>query len=288
MVELTESSGAGMVRFTDNPTDDNICVRGEDLKGGQIVLHKGDKIGPQQIAVLAAVGCVRPPVFRRPKVGVIATGSELVRPDEKPQGSQIRDSNSWQICAQVERVGGIVNNYGIVPDDEEKTRTAVCKATTENDVVIVCGGVSVGEYDYVPQILKQSNFELLFEKIAVKPGKPTVFGIRNGTYCFGLPGNPASAFVIFEVLVKPFLYKLMGHDYEPRYVHAELTTHIRRKDTQRLEWIPVLTENDGTAKLIEYHGSAHIGAFCGANGLVAIDIGVAEIEKGTVVPVRLL
>jgi len=94
--------------------------------------------------------------------------------------------------------------------------------------------------------------------------------------------------VIFEVLVKPFLYKLMGHDYEPRYVHAELTTHIRRKDTQRLEWIPVLTENDGTAKLIEYHGSAHIGAFCGANGLVAIDIGVAEIEKGTVVPVRLL
>ena len=113
-------------------------------------------------------------------------------------------------------------------------RTALKKAISENDVVIVSGGVSVGDFDFVPQIFKKNNVELLFEKIAIKPGKPTIFGLSEKGYCFGLPGNPVSSFVLFELLVKPFIYKLMGHNYKPVNIHTKLEeSFISRKSSKR-------------------------------------------------------
>lgn len=288
MVEFTSNPTEETVRFTGRDTDDNIWRRGDDLKASDTVLHKGDRIAPQHIAVLAAVGCVRPRVSLPPQVGIMVTGSELVAPTQKPDGSKIRDSNSSVLAALVGQVGVVAFDYGVVADLPEQISAAVSKAAAENDVILISGGVSMGDYDYVPAILRRNHFDLLFEKIAVKPGKPTVFGIRNGTYCFGLPGNPVSVFVIFELFVRPFLYKLMGHNYKPRNLLAELAEPVRRKHTERLEWLPVLTDSDGTVKLIEYHGSGHISALCQAEGLISIDVGASEIEKGTVVRVRLL
>ncbi len=295
MVEFTESLEGNKVRFTGGRTADNICGKAENIKAGQIVLRKGVRIKPQHIATLASVGCVRPLVASRPAVGIIATGNELVAPAQKPAISQIRDSNSYQLCAQVQRLGAIGQNYGIAADTETEINGVLKKAIAENDVVIISGGVSMGDYDLVPGVLKQNGVKVLFEKLAIKPGKPTVFGVCGGSpplsrgqVCFGLPGNPAAGFVIFELLVKPFLYKMMGHDYNPSCIPVAVTESVRRKKTERQSWIPVAITEAGTAKPVEYHGSAHINALCEADGLISIDIGVAEIERGTTVSVRII
>ncbi len=185
-------------------------------------------------------------------------------------------------------MGSIATNYGVAGDTTGHIDSMFKKAAEENDVVIFSGGVSVGDFDLVPEILKQNGVDLLFEKIAVKPGKPTVFGVSERVYCFGLPGNPVSTFVLFEILVKPFLYKLMGYNYRYPNVQMPLCETLRRKKTIRQRWLPVAITEKGTVKGVEYHGSAHINSLSGADGLVSMDVGVAEIEKGTIVPVRLI
>ena len=146
----------------------------------------------------------------------------------------------------------------------------------------------MGDFDFVPGVLRQNNIELLFEKIALKPGKPTIFGKSDNLFCFGIPGNPVSTFVVFELLIKPFLYKLMGHDFAADNIRLELSETLSRKDTERLGWFPVRIMDSGQLKPIEYHGSAHLNALSDANGLVSLDVGVAEIPKGAFVPVRLI
>jgi len=288
MIEHTENVGEHAILFRGEQTPDNFCRKGEDIKIGEVVLKKGSRIGPQHIAVAASVGHTRPLVAKRPSVAIIATGDELVEPALKPGPSQIRNSNSFQLVAQVESVGAAVRDYGVVKDVTTEIDRVVKTAVSDNDVVIVSGGVSVGDLDLVPGILKQNKVKLLFEKIAVEPGKPTVFGISDKTYFFGLPGNPVSTFVVFELLVKPFFYKLMGCDYSPISVRMPLGETIVRKNTERQSWIPVKVTNTGTVKQVEYHGSAHILALCNADGLISIEIGTANIEKGAMVPVRLI
>jgi molybdopterin molybdotransferase len=302
MVELTENPTAGTVRFTGGKTDDNIRPQGRDIKAGQVVLRSGTRIRPQDIAVLAMVGHAEVLVSQKPKAGIIATGDELVEPHSKPSPWRLRNSNSPQLAAQLERAGAVVTDYGIAKDTTGEIDRIFKKAAAENDVVLLSGGVSMGDFDLVPGILKKNNIELLFERIAIKPGKPTVFGVmsrasrtRNAgkmpatpVYCFGLPGNPVSTFVVFELLVKPFLYKLMDHDYTPPNVQMPLDESIRRKDTERRGWMPVKITDAGTLKKVEYHDSGHINALCGADGLVCMDVSVAEIPKGTIVQVRLI
>ncbi len=179
-------------------------------------------------------------------------------------------------------------DYGIVKDVASDIDAVLKIALVENDVVIISAGVSVGDFDLVPAALHRNGVSLRFEKIAVKPGKPTVFGVWERGYCFGLPGNPVSTFVVFELLVKPFLYRLMGHDYRPRYVQMRLDETITRKDSDRQSWIPVRIMSEETVKPVQYHGSAHLSALCDAGGLVPMEIGVARIEQGTPVRVRLL
>jgi molybdopterin molybdotransferase len=286
MIEFTENPTENTVRFTAKGTESNICAKAEDIKAGQIVLSKGTVIKPQHIATLAATGCANPCVAIRPRVGVVATGSELVEPSQSPSMSRVRDSNSFQLAAQVEAVGAVAENYGIVEDTREAIDAAVKKAISENDVVLISGGVSVGDFDFVPDILKQNGIELKFEKIAVKPGKPTVFGCSKDVFCFGVPGNPVSGFVMCELLVKPFLYKLMGHDFKPLDFNMPLGTSISRKKTGRPSWMPVVITDKGTAGPVEYHGSAHFGALCGADGLICIPEGTLELKEGTIVSVR--
>ncbi len=288
MKEYVETPTESTIRFVGRNTADNICVKGEDIRAGDIVLSKGTLLKPQHIAVLASVGCSRPKVSKIPKVGIVATGSELVGPASKPQPSQIRNSNSAQLSAQARGLGADVTDYGIALDTKAGIDDMLKKAIADNDVVIVSGGVSVGDFDLVPEVLRNNGIKLLFESIAVKPGKPSVFGLSEKVYCFGLPGNPMSTFVQFEILIKPFLYKLMGHDYKYHDVRMPLGESIKRKKTDRKVWFPVIITAGGTVKLIEYHGSAHISSLNCADGFISVDAGVAEIEKGKIVPVRLI
>jgi molybdopterin molybdotransferase len=288
MIEQTEAAGDNAIRFAGGPTPDNIFRRAMDVRVGQIVLRKGSRIGAPQVAELASVGCVQPLVARRPRVGVIATGDELVMPAARPGRSQIRDSNRPQLVVHLAALGLKARDYGIIRDVAADTDQALSTALRENDLVLVSGGVSVGDFDLVPAAMERNNVRLLFEKIAVKPGKPVVFGITEGAYCFGLPGNPVSTFVVFELLVKPFLYRLMGHEHTPVCVQMRLDETIARNDTERQYWIPVRITSPEAVRPVPYHGSPHLSALDETDGLVPMEIGVASLRQGTPVPVRLL
>ena len=286
MVEFSEQLDAGRVRFTGESTRDNICIQGEDVRRGDTVLHSGQLIAAQHIALLAAVGCSRPLVSRLPEVGVIATGSELVEPAGTPGAGKIRDTNSSQLAAQAASMGLRPTVYGIAADTEEVLDAMIGRAEEACDVLLLSGGVSMGDFDLVPGALRKRGFELQFDRVAVKPGKPTTFGIAPTCVCFGLPGNPVSTFAIFEVFVKPFLYRMMGHDYHPPVVDMPLGVAIARKKTKRTTWMPVRRTQSGVVLPVEYHGSAHSQSLCQADGLIALPHGVAEIPEGEVVRVR--
>lgn len=288
MVEFTEKSSDNTIVFTGEKTKINIRPRAHHVKKGDVVLPKGIKLMVQHIAVLATFGCTSPLVSRRPRVGVIATGNELVDPGEQPPPSKIRNSNGYQICAHIASSGALPVYYGIARDTEQSLDELIKKTKAENDVIILSGGVSMGDYDLVPGLLEKNGFELLFKKIDIKPGRPTVFGVSDTIFCFGLPGNPVSTYVTFELLVKPFLFKMMGHAFKPVNIPMPLDQDIKRKKSNRTAWIPVTITGNGGVVPLEYHGSDHIHSLSAADGMISIPVGITEIKKGTTVHVRSL
>lgn len=286
MKEYVQPVGEQGIRFVGKDTAINIRFKGEDTSAGQTVLRSGEWIKPQHIAILASVGAVNPLVSRRPRIGIVATGDELVEPNAKPGISQIRNSNSYQLWAQVAAVGAISCYYGIAADNDNAIDSMLKKAIEDRDVVLVSGGVSVGDYDLVPGILKRNGVSLLFENIAIKPGKPTVFGVSDRAFFFGLPGNPVSTFVVFELIVKPFLLKMMGHDLKPASIVLPLAEPIEKRHTEREAWFPVVLTAQGSVRPIEYHGSAHAAALTQADGIVSVPAHVKRLEAGTKVHVR--
>ncbi len=288
MVEFTETPTERTMKFVGKDTDRNIADRGEDVKAGELVLRVGERVLPQHIAVLATVGCVQPLVSRRPKVAIIETGDELVLPKEKPNPSQIRTTNGLQLCAQVTRIGAVPAYYGIARDTEEDIDRHLRQALEENDVVLVSGGVSMGDLDLVPDAMKKNGLDILFDRVAVKPGKPTTFAVRDDKYCFGLPGNPVSTFVQFELLVKPFLYLLQGHDFQPPCIKLPLAESYSQKRSERDCWIPVTVNENGEIQTCSYHGSGHIHALRGSEGMICIPAGVDFAEKGTKMEIRMI
>ncbi|MDO8303101.1 MAG: molybdopterin molybdotransferase MoeA [Sedimentisphaerales bacterium] len=288
MVEYTQNPAKETMRFAGSTTSDNICRKGEDIQAGRKVLSKGTLVSPAHIAVLASLGCAKPLVYTRPKVGIIATGDELVEPDRKPADSQIRNSNSSQLMAQAMRMHVLPHYYGIAGDTENALESILNQASRQMNVLIFSGGVSAGDYDLVIPTLKKNGFNIVFDSIAVKPGKPTVFGMKENVFCFGLPGNPVSTYLIFELLVKPFLYKMMGHDMVIHEISTRLGKSIHRRQTDRKSFIPVAFEDEGKVVPVEFHGSANIGALCHADGVLSVPVGISEIKEGSLVDVRLI
>jgi len=287
MVEHTRETAKGLIEFTGNKTAENICYQGEDVKKGQLVLKAGSLIKPQHIAVLASVGCVSPTVYRKVKIGILSTGDELVEPDSNPDAGKIRNSNAWQLMAQAEAMHVDPQYFGIAPDEEKETLALINEAMETCDVILLTGGISMGDFDFVPAVLREAGFTFHFKSIAVQPGRPTLFGTSgNGKICFGLPGNPVSSFNQFELLVKPLLYKMMGHDYKPDILKLPLARDFQRKKSERLSFLPVFLLENGSISPVDYHGSAHINALTAAFGLMSIPIGVTEIKKGEFADVR--
>lgn len=286
MVEDVEEIGDNKIKYLKDNVKNNICYIGEDIKKGQLILEKGVKIEPQHIAVLATAGAVKPLVYKQIKVAVISTGDELVEPAEKPTASKIRNSNAYQLISQAQKIGAIPEYIGIALDTEDSTREKITHAFLNNDVVLLTGGVSMGDFDFVPQVLSELGVQLQFKSIAVQPGRPTVFGIRDKQFIFGLPGNPVSSFVQFELLVKPLILNLMGCDYQPVKLPLAMGENYTRKRSTRLSWLPVKINSQGEVIPINYHGSAHINALTKADGLISVPIGITELNKGDLVDVR--
>lgn len=286
MVEDSKTLPSGKVICTGSDSKPNMSVRGEDVKAGDIVLHRGKLIKPQDIAVFASVGYTDVRVSKKPLVGVLSTGDELVEPDKPPDISHIRNSNACQLLAQVARAGGTGRYYGIAPDVEKTTYEMIQKALNENDMIILTGGVSIGDFDFVPAVLRMAGVKILFNRVNVQPGKPTTFGIHPKAVVFGLPGNPVSSFIQFETLVRPLIYKMMGYDWKPLIQMLPMAEKYKRKSGLRAGWVPVMITSEREIKPVDYHGSAHISAMSYADGIIAIAAGKTIIEKGEIAGVR--
>ncbi len=284
-VEDTEEVPGNKIRFTAKQTNSNFVETANDVKEGDLVMKKGILIKPQHFALAASVGLTDPRVYKKINVGVISTGNELVEPQTKPGLSQIRNSNAYQLMGQLQKMNVTPYYFGIARDNEESTSRIISKAINETDVILLSGGVSMGDFDFIPKIFAQLGVDIKFKTIAVQPGKPTVFGILKNKFIFGLPGNPVSSFNIFELLAKPLIYKLMGHDYAPMSIVMPMgKTYIRKRSTRK-SFIPVKVEN-GKVWPLEYHGSAHINALSEAFGIISIPIGISELNEGELVDVR--
>jgi len=241
----------------------NIARRGEDLKKGAKISLAGQVVDQSAVALLASLGVSRPLVQKHPKVVVITTGNEIVSLDRKPRPEQIRNSNLFAIRAMLARHGIVRTVHRHVTDDRKKISLALKNSLT-SDVVIVTGGVSAGDSDFVPEILESLKVQKIFHKTAMKPGKPLWFGVRKKTCVFAMPGNPWSTQVVFRVYVDPFLRACFGLQPQPD-MHLFLGSPRMKKDNLR-HYFPVRVENSKLMPL-SINSSGDIRAGLGSNGL---------------------
>jgi molybdopterin molybdotransferase len=233
------------------------------------------------------VGYASLSVYALPKVGLLSTGNEVVEPGQKPEPHQIRNANAPQAVAQLSPLGITPSYYGIVPDDPQALESTLARAQAENDLILMSGGVSMGDFDFGPEAIEKNGFTIQYDRVAVKPGRPTTFAVSDKADLFGLAGNPVSCFVIFEILVKPYLYRLMHGTYRAPRSLATLSKDFDRRNSERDEWIPVTLDEQGQITLLEYHGSAHFHSISQADGMIKIEREVKHIDKGAQLAVRL-
>ncbi len=289
MVEdARETSEGRRVRFTGDERAarrGNYAPRGEDRKKGAIVLGKGTRIETRHITILASLGAARVPVMVRPLVGVLATGDELVEPGTEPLPHQIVNANAYQTAAQLRDCGVLSRYFGIVKDDRESLTRAIGEARDVCDLILLSGGVSAGDFDFVPQAFAANGYATRFDRVAIKPGKPTTFAVAGDRVLFGLPGNPVSVFITFELLVRPFLYALMGSSFEPRIWRLPLGESTRRADPER-DTMLLVRIADGHVFPIPNNGSGDYTTLAAADGIIRLPAGSPQLMKGTTVDVR--
>lgn len=276
--------------FKETKKGSNIAKKAEDIRVGKVVLRKGTRIRPQEVGILAAVGVNMVSVFSAPSIGIISTGDELVKISSKPKPWQIRNSNSYSIAAQARQQLEDVEIFDTAKDDKAKIRSVVTKGL-KKDVLILSGGVSMGEYDLVGEVLKDFGIKIFFETVALRPGKPTVFGKKGGRVIFGLPGNPVSTFVTFELFVRPCIRKMMGFpSYNNRVLYAELEKEIKVKKKRREFWPAFLRYANGKWKVspIKWHGSGDLFSVTNANCLLIVRESCDVLKIGDTVEVMLL
>lgn len=288
MIEDAEILPDNKVKCNNSNCKTNICYLGEDIQQGACVLEKGTLLKPKHIPVLAGAGIALAKVVMQPKVGVYATGSELVEIDKMPNTYQIRNSNSYQILAQLNDMGVGADYNGIVCDDRSETIASVDYASKNYDLSIYTGGASVGDLDLLPGVLTENGFETVFTKTAIQPGKPIIFAQNGNHFCFGLSGNPVSSFIQFELYVKLFIYGLMGFDFTPVQLKMPLTKPYSRKRNDRLQFVPAHIDDLGGVEPLPFHGSAHINALSFAHCMFEVPKGKTALGKGEMVNIRMI
>ena len=265
----------------------NICYKGEDIKNGNKILTKGIKIKSQHIAILASAGKTNPLVYKNPSIAVISTGDELVEPEVFPKLSQIRNSNGWQMTSQIISCGLNADYKGIANDDLNNIITKVELSLKNNNLVLLSGGVSVGDYDFVPEAIKTLGFKVLFHGINMKPGKRILVAKKDDKYIVGMPGNPVSSLIQFELIVKAMIRKFTGMNVFEKAVSVKLLSDYNRKKGEKMELVPVKLYDQGV-DIVNYNGSAHIHAYSIADGFMQIPENITQIKKGDSVYVRFL
>jgi molybdopterin molybdotransferase len=272
------------------PLGENIRRAGEDVGKGDRVISKGDLIRPAEVGMLASVGRSFVSVFQRPLVAILCTGEELVDVDGRLDEAKIVSSNSYTLAAQVKDSGAIPIQLGIARDRKEDIEEKL-RQGTRADVLISSAGISVGDYDLVKDVLKDLGMEMVFWKVAMKPGKPLAFGTIAGKPAFGLPGNPVSSMVSFEQFVRPSLLKMMGHHQLFRPTIEAILKEDIRKEPGRRHYIRALVSFEKDRYFVTTtgaQGSGILRSMVRANGLVVIPENRDIVKAGEKVLVQLL
>jgi molybdopterin molybdotransferase len=288
MVEKSSAAGTNRVRLQDHVSaGQNILPQGKEMRRGELILPAGTVLRPQELGLLATVGKNTVQVYRPPTVAVLSTGNEVVEPHLKPGPGQIRNSNATLLSGQVLRAKGELRYLGIALDTLESLRPMI-RHGLQADLFLLSGGVSAGTLDLVPQVLQEEGVQPVFHKVAMKPGKPLYFGVKGPTLVFGLPGNPVSSFIGFELFVRPALRLLLGRQQAgPIQVQARLTTAHQHK-SDRPTYHPCRWEarTDGWwVTPIPWFGSADLRALAQAQAFVVLPPGEQGYQTGDAVQV---
>ena len=271
----------------------SIVRRGAEISAGETVLTAGERINAASMAVLASFGYARVKVGRRPRVAVLATGTELVAVDQQPGKDQIRDSNNFSIGAYAKLAGSVIERLPLAGDDTALLKRQILEAADQNDLVVTSGGVSVGIYDFTKPALKELGAELFFERVALRPGKPTVFArLPNGTLFFGLPGNPVSVSVTFTLFARAALLVMQGAKDIALTAEWALLARGVKGATERESYLParLVTDDAGVlhAEPLKWGGSSDFVGFVRATALIVLPPGAGRSEAGTKVRVARL
>jgi molybdopterin molybdotransferase len=297
MVEHVERDGDAIRILGDRRlgVGENVVRRGSEARAGAIVIPRGTAMEAAEIALAAACGCASLRVFRRPSVAIVATGDELVELDAIPEEQQIRNSNSYGLSALVAKAGGEAVRLPIAPDRREELESIVVQARA-SDLVLLSGGVSMGEYDLVEEVLLSMGAEFFFTGVKMQPGKPVVFGrLPEGNgfparYFFGLPGNPVSTQVTFHCFVEPLLRAMAGAGYQgPRFVQATLAADVPGK-AGLMRVLPAFLASDRvqpTVKLVGWQGSGDLAANARANCYAVLPPERERFSAGEVITILL-
>ena len=290
-----------MVEYTERPNSDeviilkssisksNIALKGSERKVGDLLVSKGDRLGSIELGGLASVGKSQISLFKRPTVGILATGDELVEVDEKPGPGQIRNSNAYLLYSQVLKMGGIPKILQTATDNIKDLTNQINKGL-RNDVLLISGGVSMGKYDLVEPVMSELGIQIYFESVTMRPGKPTVFARKGKQFVFGLPGNPVSTFVAFELFVNPVLKTLqgLGPGTHP-IMRGRLEREVIEK-SGRTTFLPAVVADQGDGVKVDpvsWKGSADIFSMVGANGLIVVPLETERLFPGDLVDIIL-
>jgi molybdopterin molybdotransferase len=283
MIEHTRREGGRVVIDRAAEAQQFINPRGCEAAAHEVVLHAGKRLDYTDIALLAAIGRGRVKVYRRPVVAIVATGDEIVEIEEIPEEFQIRNSNAYSLAAQVARAGGTPQVLPVARDTVEHTREMIAQGLGA-DLLLLSGGVSAGKYDVVEEVLAEFGAEFYFIRVLIQPGQPLVFGRASGKYFFGLPGNPSSTMVTFEVFARAALELLAGQEETALHLPlARLTCQFRHR-IGLTRFLPARLSADGSEVTpVNWHGSGDIPALTRANAYLVADPDRAEYARGELI-----
>lgn len=270
-------------------TGQNIVLRASEIRTGQTVLRAGQLINAASLAALASFGYAQVRVGARPRVAVLATGSELVAVKDTPGPDEIRDSNTYTLAAYATLAGATVTRWPLADDEPAALRATIAQAAAQADVVVLSGGVSMGRYDYTKTALRELGTEIFFEKVALRPGKPTVFGKLGKVLMFGLPGNPVSVAVTFNLFVRLALLGMQGAT-QTRLPEswARLARRVK-SSAERDSYLPATLDTNEHGQLyaepLRWGGSSDFIAFTQATALIAVPANTGWHESGALVRV---
>lgn len=289
-IEQAEVAGGSVTVKGGVKAGNNIRYQGEDIEKGEVILKPGTRLRPPEVSLLASFGILSVSVYRRPTVAILSTGDELVEPGEPLGAGQIVNSNSHALAAAVKEVGGEPLILGIARDEPEHLREKLTQGLSA-DVLISSAGVSVGDRDFVQEMLREMGIEPVFQKVQIKPGRPTTFGINNGKPVFSLPGNPVSSLLTFEQFVRPALLKMMGFGNVIKPLVKAQLTHAIKKKPANVQLFRVKLQREGDTWLASSAGDQNTGilkTLVNANGVAILPSEKEAFSEGDEIAVHMM